>query len=411
MSRSDPKGGIPPLAWMPEEWEAWADSQKLPAYRGRQVFRWVHQKLVFYPAGMTDLPAPIRKRVSKMALEPPFRVIQAHASSDKTQKLLLRLRDGEDIDDGPATPGPGTAAAQLRDIETVLIPQLRDQDPDVDEDAREVLPGRVPGERVTQCISSQVGCAMGCVFCASGLAGLKRSLTADEIVGQVLLGRARLREAEFGHLTNVVFMGMGEPLHNYAAVSRALSLLTEPTGLNLSYRRVTVSTSGLVPEIDRLGKDFGGKVQLAISLHSAFDERRSELMPINRKYPLKVLMEALRRYPLPKRRRITIEYTLISGVNDSDADVRALANLLRRIPVKVNLIPMNPVAESPLTGTDMRASKAFQQALKARGLSCFIRTQRGDDIAAACGQLALKTPDGARAPVKIKRRRPKRNDG
>jgi 23S rRNA (adenine2503-C2)-methyltransferase len=247
--------------------------------------------------------------------------------------------------------------------------------------------GAASAVRVTQCISTQVGCAMGCVFCASGVAGLKRQMGADEIVGQVLAGRARLDEGE--RLSNVVFMGMGEPLHNYEATARALRLLTHPDGIGLSARRITVSTSGLVPEIARLGADFAGNIGLAISLHAADDETRSRLMPINKKYPLPVLMNALRAYPLPRRRRITIEYTLVSGKNDDPVEARKLVALLRGLPVKVNLIPMNPIATSALGPPDMTRVFSFQRVLCDAGYSCFIRRRRGDDVSAACGQLAL----------------------
>src|SRR5690606_1475959 len=209
-----------------------------------------------------------------------------HVSDDGTRKLLLALRDG-------------------RTVESVLIPQGSSGADDPIGGA-EVADGLRP---VTQCISSQAGCAMACVFCASGMAGLKRNMGTGELVWQVLAGRARVSE---GHrLRNVVLMGMGEPLHNYDEVARALGLLFHPDGIGLGTRRVTLSTSGLAPQIDRLGADFGGKVQLAVSLHVPDDERRSALMPINRKHPLGELVEAMRRYPLPPRRRITIEYTLV----------------------------------------------------------------------------------------------------
>jgi 23S rRNA (adenine2503-C2)-methyltransferase len=239
---------------------------------------------------------------------------------------------------------------------------------------------------------------MGCVFCASGVAGWKRHLGPDEIVAQVLVGRARLDPGE--RLSNVVYMGMGEPLHNYEATARSLRLLTYPDGIGLSARRVTVSTSGLVPEIARLGQDFGGNVGLAISLHAADDETRSRLMPINKKYPLAVLMDALRAYPLPRRRRITIEYTLVAGKNDAPSEARKLANLLRGVPVKVNLIPMNPIAASSLGPPDMTGVLAFQRVLCDAGYSCFIRRRRGDDVSAACGQLALL---GAKPKVRVNR--------
>jgi 23S rRNA (adenine2503-C2)-methyltransferase len=219
------------------------------------------------------------------------------------------------------------------------------------------------------------------------VAGLKRNLGADEIVAQVIIGRTRLGANE--RLSNVVFMGMGEPLHNYDATLRALRLLTHPEGVALSARRITVSTSGLVPEIARLGADFGGNIGLAVSLHAADDETRSRLMPLNKKYPLATLIPALRAYPLPQRRRITIEYTLVAGSNDDPGDARALARLLRGIPVKINLIPMNPIAASPLGAPPLRRILDFQKVLCDAGYSCFIRRRRGDEVNAACGQLAL----------------------
>jgi 23S rRNA (adenine2503-C2)-methyltransferase len=219
------------------------------------------------------------------------------------------------------------------------------------------------------------------------VAGLKRHLGADEIVAQVAAGRWRLDAGE--RLRNVVFMGMGEPLHNYAATALSLRLLTHPDGTGLSARRITVSTSGLVPEIARLGHDFGGNIGLAVSLHAADDETRSRLMPINRKYPLAALMDALRAYPLPRRRRITIEYTLVSGENDRTEDARRLAKLLRGLPVKVNLIPMNPIGAPGLGPPGSDRVFGFQAVLCDSGYSCFVRRRRGDDVNAACGQLAL----------------------
>ena len=248
-------------------------------------------------------------------------------------------------------------------------------------------PGKKAAIRVTQCISTQVGCAMGCVFCASGIAGLKRHLGPEEIVGQVLLAKALLDPGE--EIRNVVYMGMGEPLHNYDATKRSLELMTHPEGLSISTRRITVSTSGLVPEIIKLGEDFKGQINLAISLHAADDERRTRLMPINKKYPLRELVAALKKYPLPPRRRITVEYTMLHGENDSDDDARRMMKLLSDVKVKINLIPMNPVAGSPLSAPQMQRVFAFQELLAASGLSVFVRRRRGDDVAAACGQLAL----------------------
>jgi len=365
------------LERIPEEWEALVTSWGEQPYRGRQVFRWIHHSGVIDPEAMTDLSKRLRGRLAEESLAWPLEVVDVHRTADRTRKLLVRAADG-------------------REVETVLIPQLRDADPDAEDGAEERVDGRVPGLRITQCISSQVGCAMGCVFCASGRAGLKRNLSAAEIVGQVLLGRAHLEEGEL--LRNVVFMGMGEPLHNYDAVARALVLLTHPQGLDLSSRRVTVSTSGLVPEIDRLAADFGGQVQLAISLHAASDEKRSSLMPINRKHPVAELVAALRRYPLPKRRRITIEYTLMRGVNDAPDHADGLARLFEGIPIKVNLIPMNPIDDIPLSAPASAAVLAFQERLRDRGVAAYVRTRRGDAISAACGQLALA---GERRSVRV----------
>ncbi|MGB5413054.1 MAG: 23S rRNA (adenine(2503)-C(2))-methyltransferase RlmN [Polyangiales bacterium] len=335
---------------MPAEWEACVVAWGEPRYRGKQIFDWIHRQGVLDPDEMSNVPKRLRQRLKEEGLGWPIHIVSTHESADQTTKFLVGMPDGEKV-------------------ETVLIPQLGDE--------------RV----VTQCISSQVGCAMGCVFCASGVAGLKRQMTDAEIVAQVLLGRRELGPDQ--RIRNVVFMGMGEPLHNYDAVARALVLLTHPDGLDLSKRRVTLSTSGLVKQIDRLGRDFDGQVQLAISLHAVRDEERSKIMPVNRKHGLGELIEALRRYPLSKRQRITIEYTLIHGVNDSVRDANGLVELLRGIPVKVNLIPMNPIAASELRAPDTSHVTRFQAQLTRRGLSVFIRKTRGDDVAAACGQLAF----------------------
>jgi 23S rRNA (adenine2503-C2)-methyltransferase len=360
---------VGPLERLPEEWAEAMVAMGEPKYRGLAVFRWIHQRGVLDPEQMTDIPKGLREKLRADGLAAPMEVVHEHLSDDTTRKLLLRLGDE-------------------KEIESVLIPQrvqtqadVGAHDPEDDED--ELMPDAL----FTQCISTQVGCAMGCVFCASGQAGLKRNLSAGEIVAQVLIGRRRLGEGE--RLRNIVLMGMGEPLANYDAVARALVLLTHPDGLNLSRRRVTLSTSGLVPQIDRLGDDFGGQVQLAVSLHQVDDVRRSALMPINRKYPLAELLAALRRYPLPKRRRITIEYTLVSGQNDSLDDARQLVKLLRGLRVKVNLIPMNPIDASALGPSSWDTVDKFQALLIDHGIGTFVRRRKGADIAAACGQLAL----------------------
>ncbi|WP_437923240.1 23S rRNA (adenine(2503)-C(2))-methyltransferase RlmN [Sorangium sp. So ce291] len=369
-----------PVARLPEEWSTSLASRGERSFTAKQVFHWIHRRGVLDPAAMTNLPARLREHLAAEGLGEVLTPERVHRSEDGTRKLLLRLHDGATIETVllPSVSGPGSQAQLDADA-------AASDDDDEDDDAAEA--GAAPRVRVTQCISTQVGCAMGCGFCASGVAGLKRHLGAEEIAGQVLLGRAMLEEGE--GLRNVVYMGMGEPLHNYEATARSLRLLTHPEGINLSTRRVTVSTSGLVPEIARLGADFGGQIALAISLHAADDETRSALMPINRKYPLDELLAALRAYPLPRRRRITIEYTLVAGQNDDPAEARRLAKLLRGIPVKINLIPMNPIEASSLGPPGQERVAAFQEVLTQAGYSCFVRRRRGDDVSAACGQLVL----------------------
>ncbi|MEO6575690.1 MAG: 23S rRNA (adenine(2503)-C(2))-methyltransferase RlmN [Polyangiaceae bacterium] len=386
------KGPTPPLARTPDEWAVAAQALGGRAFHGKQIFRWLHARGVTDPSLMSDLPKNLRDSLAALELGSVLSIATERRALDNTRKLLVQMKDG-------AT------------VETVLIPAVTagrsdlpspvEEDADAaaavdDEDEGPAPTGPSAAIRVTQCISTQVGCAMGCVFCASGVAGLKRQMGPDEIVAQVIAGRSRLEGSE--QLRNVVMMGMGEPLHNYEATARALKLLTHPDGIGLSSRRVTVSTSGLVPEIQRLGEDFNGQIGLAISLHAADDETRSKLMPINRKYPLEKLMAGLRAYPLPKRRRITIEYTLVAGRNDSKDEARKVARLLRDLPVKINLIPMNPIEDSTLGPPNLAGVLAFQQVLCDAGYSCFIRRRRGDDVSAACGQLALA---GAKRRVRV----------
>jgi 23S rRNA (adenine2503-C2)-methyltransferase len=345
-----------PVARLPEEWkEALAARGERP-FRAQQIFKWIHARGVLEPEQMTDVPEALREWVRGEGVSAVAETTHVHRSVDTTRKVLLKMSDG-------AT------------IETVLIPanKVNAEDADLanaddDDDDEETAPSDVDsipmtqrlgrpggvkgqGARVTQCISTQVGCAMGCVFCASGVAGLKRHLGPHEIVAQVIRGRHALDRNE--ELRNIVLMGMGEPLHNYDAMARALRLLTHPMGMNFSPRRITVSTSGLVPEIARLGADFGGQIGLAVSLHAADDATRTALMPVNKKYPLAELMAGLRAYPLPKRRRIFIEYTLVAGKNDDLDEARKVSRLLRGLPVKINLIPMNTIEASTLTTPTM----------------------------------------------------------
>jgi 23S rRNA (adenine2503-C2)-methyltransferase len=345
---------------------------------------------------MTDLPAALRAKLETLELPRTLEIAQERRAADDTRKLLVRMKDGATVET-VLIPGVTGPKGKLPSPVQALDEPMEAGDDEDDDDAPQAPAGEEP-VRVTQCISTQVGCAMGCIFCASGVAGLKRHLGADEIIAQVLAGRARLDPGE--RLSNVVYMGMGEPLANYDATARSLRLLTHPDGIALSARRITVSTSGLVPEIARLGADFGGRIGLAISLHAADDETRTRLMPINKKYPLPTLMAALRAYPLPARRRITIEYTLVAGKNDDPAEAKKLVKLLRGLPVKVNLIPMNPIAASTLGPPEMRGVLGFQRILCDAGYSCFIRRRRGDDVDAACGQLALL---GAKPKVRVNR--------
>jgi 23S rRNA (adenine2503-C2)-methyltransferase len=344
---------------LPEEIETWLTGQGEPRYRAAQVFRGLHA-LGREPADLTNVGRALRVRLAETAGGALGAVTRVERSEDGTVKLLVTYADG---------------AA----VETVL------------------LPTHTAG-RLSQCVSTQVGCAMGCVFCHSGVAGLKRNLTAAEIVAQLHLGRP---EAPAGRLGGVVLMGMGEPLHNYDAVARAIRLMIHPDGLGISPRRITLSTVGLVPELARLGKEFGGQLGLAVSLHAGDDETRGKLLPVNRKYDLAAVIEAIRAYPVAARRRITIEYTLIAGVNDDLAQARKLAALLAELPVKVNLIPMNAHDGSEHQPPSAARCFAFQEELAAAGLSVFTRKRRGADIAAACGQLALRGVKARRGALPV----------
>jgi 23S rRNA (adenine2503-C2)-methyltransferase len=383
---------VPPLARTPEEWAEAIGPLGGRPFHGRQLFRWLHARGVLEAERMTDLPQELRRELATLGMDRAIEIAHEQRAADHTRKLLVRLGDGATVETVliPGVTGgrgdlPSPALSRELDADAAAAVDDDDEEPGVV--VADTPAGGEEPVRVTQCVSTQVGCAMGCIFCASGVAGLKRHLGPEEIVGQVLVGRARLDPDE--RLRNVVFMGMGEPLHNYEATARALRLLTHREGIGLSARRVTVSTSGLVPEIARLGAEFCGNIGLAISLHAADDETRSRLMPINKRYPLAALMAALRAYPLPRRRRITIEYTLVAGRNDTAAEAKKVARLLRGIPVKVNLIPMNPIAASPLEPPCVARVLEFQQVLCDAGYSCFIRRRRGDDVSAACGQLAL----------------------
>ena len=365
-------GRLDPASRLPGEWESALAQIGERSFRARQVFRWIHAHGVYDAQLMTNLPNSLREYLANEGLKPPASVAQVHGSRDGTRKLVLQLDDAARVE-----------CVLMRSSES-------EEDPEEaggvnDPLARTTEDGRA--RRVTLCVSTQVGCAMGCRFCASGQAGLIRGLHAAEIVGQVVLARRCLRPGE--QLRNLVFMGMGEPLQHYESTARALRLIQHATGLAIGPRRITVSTVGLVPGIRRLGEDFGGRIGLAVSLHAPDDATRNRLVPINARFPIAELLGALQQYPLPRRRRITIEYTLVKGVNDSLSQARALARLLRRLPVKINLIPMNAVEGSRLRAPSFADTDAFREVLVDAGYSCFLRVRRGGDVAAACGQLAL----------------------
>jgi 23S rRNA (adenine2503-C2)-methyltransferase len=315
-----------------------------PRYRGRQVFHWVHAARVLDMGAMTNLSRTLRAALASRARvsRPPVTRIQR--SQDGTSKYLLRLADGEEI-------------------ESVLI---------ADED------------RLTACISTQVGCPLACRFCLTGLMGLRRNLRAGEIVGQVLALQDSLGQGE--RISNIVLMGMGEPLLNFPQVERALRILSDGRGSNFSPRRITLSTAGHAPGIQKLAAS-SLNVNLAVSLSATTDAVRDQIMPINRRWPIAELLEACRAYPLPSRRRLTFEYVMLDGVNDSRDDAKRLVGILRGIRCKINLIPFNSTPDLPDKPSPRERVEVFQRTLHDAGLTATIRESRGWDISAACGML------------------------
>jgi 23S rRNA (adenine2503-C2)-methyltransferase len=323
-----------------------------PRYRADQIHTWIFGRGARSFDAMTDAPKALRRKLEEAGYTIGRAVVEkVRESIDGTRKLQFRLSDG---------------AA----IESVLIP--------------------MPGGVFTQCLSSQVGCAMDCKFCYTGTLGLSRHLTAGEIVDQVLLAPGTLPAGM--RIDHVVYMGMGEPLHNFDAVLQSIQVICDPEGPGYSHKRVTISTSGLVPQIDRLAAI--APVNLAISLNATTDEVRDRLMPVNKRYPLAELIECVRRYPLPPRRKLTFEYVLLGGVNDSDDDARRLVKLLRGLPARVNLIPWNPFDGTAYARPDDERVRAFQRILLDRNLTVTVRVTKGLDIDAACGQLGER-PDAA----------------
>jgi 23S rRNA (adenine2503-C2)-methyltransferase len=327
-----------------EELAAWLVSLREPAYRAAQIQQWLFQKGVASFSEMTNLSADMRCELEQAFSISRLSTLARSISSDGTVKFLFGLSDG-------------------LSIESVLIPEAR---------------------RLTLCISTQVGCGLGCAFCATARMGLRRNLSAGEILDQILEAKRSLSPAE--RITHLVLMGMGEPLANYAQTLKALAIMTDgKAGIGISPRRITLSTAGLVPQMKRLMEET--QVNLAVSLHATTDELRSKLMPVNRKYPLAELIECCRSLPVPKRKRITFEYVLLRGLNHAAADARRLAQLLTGVRCKINLIPFNPHPGSPFHRPTAAEVEAFRRQLSAYGFQVNVRAPRGDDIQAACGQL------------------------
>lgn len=333
-----------------------------PSYRADQITNWLYQKRVNSFAEMTDLPQALRMQLADNFSFDNIDTLRVLGSKDTTQKFLFRLRDGNLI-------------------ESVLIP------------ASPALYGS-PSDRRTICISTQVGCAYGCKFCASGLDGWKRNLRADEIVNQIMM----VEEASGERIDNIVFMGMGEPLANYDNLMRAIQIINAPWGIGIGARHITISTSGLVPQIRQLAEQ-PLQIRLAVSLHGASDDVRSRIMPINRKYNLSALLDACRYFTSRKKQRITFEFILIAQVNDSDEQARQLAKHARALEAKVNLIPYNKVEGLDWTQPSSDRQKKFLAVLRAEDVRATLRQEKGDDIAAACGQLRLQTQRAMATPA------------
>ncbi len=336
-----------------EELADFLEKRGAASYRAKQVTDWIYKKRVASFDAMTDLPNELRAELTAEFDAPKIEVIRVLGSKDTTQKFLFRLRD-QNL------------------IESVLIP------------ASPALYGQ-PSDRRTICVSTQVGCAYGCKFCASGLDGWTRNLDAGEIVQQLI----EIEKNSIEKIDNVVFMGMGEPLANLRNVLRAIRIINAPWGLGIGARHITISTSGLAPQIRELANE-STQFRLALSLHGATDEVRSRIMPVNRKYPLKILLEACDYY-VAKKGRMTFEYILIAGINDTDEQARELAKIARRLSAKINLIPYNTVEGLEWSRPSRARQEKFQSIVREHGVVATLRREKGHDIAAACGQLRLQT--------------------
>jgi len=332
----------------PAELEALAESLGAPRYRGRQLARWIFTRGVTDLEAMTDLPRDFRTAVAAQASVELPEIERRTPSQDGSHKLVLRYADGARV-------------------QAVLMPD---------------------GDRLTLCVSTQVGCGFGCAFCYTGTMGLERNLSAGEIVAQVMVARQGL--APGARITHVVYMGMGEPLANYSATVKSLRLLTDPHAFGFSPRRITISTVGLVSGIERLARE-SLKVNLAISLHATSNEIRDRIMPVNRGFAIEELLAACRRFPLPFRQRMTFEYVLLDGVNDAVEDARRLVRLLKGIRGKINLIPFNDWEGSSFSRPPLARILDFQTVLLEHGIRATVRWSKGEDIGAACGQLREAT--------------------
>jgi 23S rRNA (adenine2503-C2)-methyltransferase len=325
-----------------------------PEYRVRQITDWLYKKRVDAIDKMTNIPQPLRKRLSETFSLGNIELVRVLGARDTTRKFLFRLGDGNLI-------------------ESVLIPA-----------SLALYGGR--SDRRTICVSTQVGCAYGCKFCASGLDGFSRNLSAGEIVDQLIA----IERATTEKIDNVVFMGMGEPLANFENVMRAIQIINAEWGLGIGARHITISTSGLVPQIRKLAEE-SLQIRLAVSLHGATDEVRNQIMPINRRYNIEALLSACDYYKVSKKQRLTFEYILIRDVNDSDEQARLLAGHAHRLSAKVNLIPYNTVSGLPWTRPSKNRQEKFLSILQAQGIPATLRREKGHDIDAACGQLRLRT--------------------
>jgi 23S rRNA (adenine2503-C2)-methyltransferase len=334
--------------------EAWIATRREPLYRAKQVLQWLYQKRISRFREMSDLSGRLRDELDREFLLEPLACVRKTGSGDTTRKFLFALRDQSFI-------------------ESVLIP------------ASPALYGS-PSDRKTLCVSTQVGCAYGCKFCASGLEGWTRNLEPGEIVEQILQVEALSGEK----INNIVFMGMGEPLANYQNLLQAIEIIRAPWGVGIGARHITISTSGLAPRIRELA-DQPLQIRLAVSLHGATDAVREKIMPINRKFNLAALMDACAYYGEKKHQRITFEYILIENVNDGLDQVMELAGLARRLEAKINLIPYNTVEGLSWKRPSQTRQQTFYRALRKSGVDATIRREKGHDIDAACGQLRLQT--------------------